>query len=430
MKTVVCVVVHDRVKNLQRWLSVWAKAKPNAELRIIHNAHANWRADNFKGIVESAGAVYIQRLQKPGMDIGAFQDVCKRRLDGFQYDFDFLLWMTDDCFPMRATFVDEFIFPFANDAKTGITCFEISPMIKKHVRTTGFCLRAETLDRLTFHVDPITTKDHCWEFEHRSIKSLHNQILGMGLEAVQVSPVPGSPVWDSGGGGIKWPDREEEFLRYWKMDMPPAKVIVIAPCFNRYPEIVSSMLCQTYKNWELHLVHDGPATKDYPRFEDDRVIFTEMPHRRKEYCHPIRMDWLQKVKSGEIQGKYVVVENDDNYLVPHFLEKLVKPLEADRELIGSYCSHMIHNYQGGPGYEPLGQMFEGHATDGYGIIEVKPVQGFIDCGGVMIRAEIAGREGWPSTRHSSDFDYLNTIAVRNGGWDLFKKVFGTLFVHN
>ena len=431
MKTVVAVVVYNRIKNVQRWLDVWDKAKPrDAELRIIHNVHPNEHVDNIRGACEAAGVTYIPRVNI-GMDIGAFQDVCRRRLKGFLHDFEFLLWITDDTFPMRYSFVDEFVAPFS-DPKTGLTCYEISPQIKKHVRTTGFCIRASMLGRITFDVDPIRTKDDCWAFEHRSNKNLYLQILAHGLDARQLAHIPAAPVWDSGGGGIKWPDREEEFLLYWKFDLPPGKVLVIAPAFNSYPEIVSSMICQTYKNWELHLIHDGPAPHDYPKFKDERILFCEMPRRRKEYGHPIRMDWLQKVKAKEVEGKYVVVTNQDNHHVPHFLEKLVHPLEENKNLIGSYCSMIVHNYAG-TGRETAAQLPPGdahHVNDGYGVIETKPQQGFIDCAAAMVRAEIAGAAGWPSTRHSSDFDYLNTIANRNGGWEKFARVFGALLTHN
>lgn len=429
MKVVVSVIIYNRRKNLVRWLEAWKQASiDNAELRIIHNVHPTESTDNFRELVQAAGVTYIPR-QNVGMDIGAFQDICRRRLPGFMYDFEYLLWITDDTFPMRRTFVEEFIAPFSTPA-TGLTCFEISPQIKTHIRTTGFCMKAETLNRIVFDADPIRTKDDCYMFEHRSYRALYEQIRSMGLQVLQVSPVPSSPLWDSEGGGIKWPAREEEFLRYWKIDLPHAKVIVIVPAFNQYPEIVSSLICQTYTNWELHLVHDGPAPHNYPRFDDDRIIFTEMPRRRKEYGHPIRMDWLEKVKSGEINGDYVLVTNQDNHHVPHFLEKLVRPLESDKNLVGSYCSMMVHTYQGGDGYDLIEPLNDGHITDGYGIIDIKPQVGYIDCAAVLVRAKIAGHAGWPSTRHSSDWDYLNNIAYRSGGWHRFKKVFGALLVHN
>jgi hypothetical protein len=122
------------------------------------------------------------------------------------------------------------------------------------------------------------------------------------MEARQIAPLKISPVFDSEGGGMQWTDRTKEFMRYWEFEMPPAKVCVIAPAFLRYPTIVASMMNQTYENWELHLVHAGPAPHDYPKFTDDRIKFFATAQNRKNYGHPIRVDWLNKVRAKEIKN--------------------------------------------------------------------------------------------------------------------------------
>lgn len=431
IKIVVCVVIYDRLKNLNRWIKIWEKLKPeNAELRIIHNVHPTNHVENFAEVVGKRDDIkYIPRMNI-GMDIGAFQDVCRNRLNGFEYNFEYLLWFTDDTFPIKDNFIEEYLKHFKNP-KVGLTCYEISPQVKKHVRTTGFCVKINTLPNIKFDTHQIRTKQDCYDFEHRSENNLMNQILSLGLEVVQIAPIKTSPVYDTEGGGLQWTDRTKEFLRFWEFEMPPAKVVVISPAFLRFPTIVASMLSQTYENWELHLVHAGPAPHDYPKFKDERIKFFQMSSNRKNFGHPIRFDWLNKVKAKEIVCDYVLVTNDDNYHVPHFLEKLVTPLDKDPELIGSYCSMMVHNYQGGPEYEP-GPDHDPTAiniTDGYGIIDVRPEQGFIDCACVLFRSEIAGNTGWKSYRHSSDWDYVNTAAMSNGGWEKMKRVFGCLVTH-
>jgi hypothetical protein len=434
IKVVVCVVIYNRIKNLKRWLEIWEKLNPeNAELRIIHNVHPENNRENFSAIVGNRKNVkYIPRMNI-GMDIGAFQDVCGNRLQGFDNNFEFLIWFTDDTMPIKNNFIDVYLRHFENPL-VGLTCYEISPQIKKHVRTTGFCLRIQTLFKIKFEVHQIKTKQDCYQFEHRSEKNLMNQIISMGLTVLQIAPIKSSPVYDTEGGGMQWVDRSKEFLRQWQFEMPPSKVVIIAPAFLKYPTIAASMLNQTYENWELHLVHAGPAPHDYPKFKDERIKFFATSSNRKNFGHPIRFDWLNKVKAGEIVCDYVVVTNDDNYHVPHFLEKLIKPLDQDQNLIGSYCSMIVHNYQGGPEYEPDERQSKnmrelGHIDDGYGIINVKPEIGFIDVAGVVLRSEIAGKTGWNSLRHSSDWDYINTAVMNNGGWNKMKKVFGSLVVH-
>lgn len=431
-KVVIAVVVFDRLQNLKRWLQIWDKLDlPDAELRIIHNVHPRNLVENFgQYVVGRKNVRYIPR-QNVGYDIGAFQDVCRSRLKGFDNDFQFLLWFTDDTMPIRREFLGYYLKPF-DDPKVGCTCYEISTVIKRHIRTTGFCLRIETLPKIQFEVNQVKTKDECYQFEHRSQRlTLNHQILAMGLDAVQIAPVKTSPIFDTESGGMQWTDRTKEFLRYWEFEMPPSKVAVIAPSYLRYPTIVASMMNQTYENWELHLVHAGQTPPDYPKFNDDRIKFFATAQNRKNWGHPIRYDWLNKIKAKEIECDYVVVTNDDNYHVPHYLEKLISPLEKDQTLIGSYCSHMVHNYAGIIGYESAKDQVDGadHITDGYGVIEVKPEQGYMDCACAMVRSEVASGVGWPSMRHSSDWDYLEMIASRNGGWDKMRKVSGCLLIH-
>ena len=425
MKTVVCVVVFNRHENIKKWIQIWNNIKPqNAELRIIQNLHLNNDDGRIRDIVTNSGNTYIPR-NDVGMDIGAFQDVCTWKLHGFKYDFDYIIWATDDIFPMRISFIDEFINHLRNES-IGMTCYEISNQIKPHVRTTGFCVRIDTLRSISFE-GKITTKNDCYRFEHLSNDNLYMQMLRTKKQVLQISPVSVSPLWDSGGGGVQWTDRQREFYDYWKIDYPPAKVIIISPAHVRYPIIVSSMINQTYKNWELHLVHSGRAPADYPRFNDPRIKFYEVADR-KNYGHPTRVEWLNKIRSGEIQGDYVLVTNDDNFHVPHFLEKLIKPLEINKMLVGSYCSAMVHNYKG-DGTEIFDPEI-GHVIDGYGVMDIKPERGYIDCACAVVRAKQAADAGWPSTAHSSDWDYLNIIAQRSGGWNKFKLVFGTLLTHN
>lgn len=424
MKTVVAVVAHDRVDNVRKWVHAWKRSDTeNAELRIIHNLSNDARVcAEIKA--EAKGVTYIPR-SNVGMDIGALQDVCRNRLRGWVDDFDYVIWCTDDTLPIRPSFIREY--EAHRRSGTDLVCYEVSDEVKRHARTTGLGIPRQLLRRIQFDADPVRTKDDCYKFEHRSARSLYNQFRALGLSIAQPYPVSSAPLWDSGGGGRGWVDRQNEWERVWKWNWPSGKVIVIAPAFVRYPVIVPSMLEQTYPNWELHLVHDGPAPTGYKFCDDERIIFTETPSRRKEYGHPIRIEWLHKIRSGKISGDYVVITNEDNYHVPVYLDKLVAPLAADPSIAGTYCSMMVHNYKGEDGTIPKNG---DHFTDGYGVIDTSPRLGYMDCAAALIRAEIAGRAGWPSTRHSSDWDYLNRIAQNVGGWHKFKKVFGALLVHN
>ncbi len=426
MKTVLGIVYHNRRKNLDYWLSIIPQMdKTEVSFNLIHNCEIP--SAEIRARVTAVGARYIPRANV-GMDIGALQDVARRRLKGFDYDYDFLLWFTDDCLPMRPDMVARYLEPFTRDPETGVSCLEISTQIKRHIRTTGFCIRREFAERLTFPADPIKTKEECYRFEHRDKLSLLGQVMADGKKAVQISDLRHSPAWDSGGGGHGWINRKQEFERQWGIGVTGSKVAVLAPAFLRYPMIAPSMLAQTYHNWELFLAHDGPAPNDFPRFEDPRIRFTEEQGPRKNYGHPIREKFLQKIKAKQIEADYVVISNDDNYHAPFFLEKLVKQLDEHAGAPGVYCSGMVHNYAGFPGQVP--KPGKQNVEDGYNIIQVKPERGFIDVAAAMIRAPLAGAAGWPDYSHSSDWTYLNRVAQQNGGWTKWRIAPGVLLTHN
>ena len=44
-------------------------------------------------------------------------------------------------------------------------------------------------------------------------------------------------------------------------DQHKSKILFIATIYETYPIIVPALLEQTYKNWELMLVHDGPSKR-------------------------------------------------------------------------------------------------------------------------------------------------------------------------
>ena len=275
MKILVTIVVYNRFVNLQRWLNCWKQCNTeNSELIVIHTGD---EVQKFQTACNNI-ATYIHR-QNIGFDIGSFQDVCKERLQGFPNDWDYLLWCTDDTFPMTK----DFIAPFVNiiDSHTvGLSCMQISkskPGNIVHVRTTGFCIPKEVANRLTFPADPIKTKQECYHFEHRGGKQiLSEQIRSMVLDVVQVAPNASSPLWDSGFWKRLDRQREHDSVFGYKQSTGD-KVTIIATIYDSYPQIISSLLLQTHKNWQLYLIHDGPAPDSVKSVipSDDRIKFIE-----------------------------------------------------------------------------------------------------------------------------------------------------------
>lgn len=196
-KTIVAVIVWSRFENLKRWVNCWSQCnKVNAELVVIHNLEVN--NEKYARLCKENNIKYIPRLNK-GFDIGAFQDVCKERLGGFDNNWDNLIWVTDDCIPMSKDFVSDFLNNLSDET---IPCYEISKEVKTHIRTTGFLVTKEISKKLEFPKDPIESREDCYQFEHKSKNAIYEQILKMGKKPTMINiNLRLSSLWDFGVRG-------------------------------------------------------------------------------------------------------------------------------------------------------------------------------------------------------------------------------------
>lgn len=415
MKIVVAVCVYNRFQNVKRWISCWQQSNTkNAELVIVHNYYGEQDLKTkFQNYCDSYDIKYIPR-NGSGFDIGAMQDVFKERLPGFP-DYDYLLWITDDVLPMSKDFITPFI-KTIQQPNVGISCMQLSTSVSPHVRTSGFCISKELASRIVFPVDPIVTKQHCYLFEHRGgDKTFTNQIRKMGLSCEQVAPINISPLWDSDHPNLnKRLDRQKEFNRVWGIEPKEDKVVFICPVYNMYPQIISSLICQTYKNWELLLIHNGPLNgMKYDIPDDSRIKFIIYPEATGKWGHELRKWALQEIKEERLSqdANYIVITNADNYHMPAFTKSLLSGFKSST-VVASYCENMVHNYTG------------------WGVIPCRFERGHLDSAGVMVKKDVACEIGWRDTNsHSSDWTYFEDIANRYNRKN-FVKVPGCLLVHN
>lgn len=406
---IIVIIVYNRFKNLSHWLQCWQQCNQSAKLVVIHNADNPENDEQIyphKKACEVAGVQYIVR-QNIGMDIGAFQDVCLNRLHEFP-EFEKLLWITDDTWPMDKDFAGKFFDSLIGN--TGCVCMEISPYVRRHIRTTGFAITKNVANKLTFPADPVTTKEHCYIFEHRSNNTLYDQVIKMGLKVIMVAPQATSPLFDTGyTRRLKAREREHYHTFGMSLEQPAPEpnqglVIFLCPIYQNFPMIAYCLLQQTYKNWQLWVIHDGPGKIDLP--DDPRINFVETESRVGNYGHSIRAEWLQKLAP---QCDYIVISNPDNYYVPVFIEYALRAFRA--ETVATFCSHIIHNYIA------------------YKIMTCRLERGFIDCGQVMVRSKEAAVVGWNSMHPSSDWFYFQDIFTRYGK-DKFVPYEGCTMIHN
>lgn len=394
-KNLLVIVVYNRPQNIKQWLHCWAQCEQDAQLVIIHN-------DNGDIYEPVEGVTFITR-PNIGYDIGAFQDVCMGRLPGFP-EWDNLLWCTDDTLPMAKDFTRL----FWNALKTSaVACMCISPFVRRHIRTTGFAIRKEVASKLWWPANPITTKEDCYQFEHRSeTNTFLAQIERAGLKAVQVASNETSPLFDSEYTRRIKPRINEHYAAFGK---PEPLVVFICPAYNAYPFIIHSLQQQTYKNWKLYLVHDGPnetgLRETVNRINEQRVVYEETAVRSENWGHSIRSEWLQKA-----EGDYVVITNQDNYHVPVFIEYMVNGFTHGS--VATYCSDMAHSYKA------------------WQIIPCSLRRGYVDCAGVMMRLDKAKKVGWNDvTSHSADWFFFEAL-IKQYGINSFIKVKGCLLIHN
>ncbi len=394
----IVLIVFNRVENIKLWLYCWEQCEQLGELIVIHNY------DGSDAIKELCGNIKYIRRENIGLDIGAFQDIVKGKIDIGEWDK--ILWITDDTIPMRKDFITPYLTKLVDNV--GVVCTDLSPYVKTHIRTTGFMIKREVAEKLTFPADPITTKEECYQFEHRSKNAFYEQITKMGLRVVAVDVREKTPLWDT-GYHRRIPRGQEHERVFPKKN----KVVFICPVYQSYPQIISSLILQTHTDWELILIHDGHNTTGLKSLiTDPRIKYIETKERAGNWGHSLRAWALKNIDTLSPDADFVVITNADNYHAPVYTEYLLKGFSNNPSSVAAYCSDMVHSYKA------------------WQVIPCSLRLGFIDCAGVMVRKETAKEVGWrDTTAHSSDWTYFNDI-IKKYGADKWTKVKGCLLIHN
>jgi hypothetical protein len=207
------------------------------------------------------------------------------------------------------------------------------------------------------------------------------------------------------------------------MNFQMNKVTIIATIYNSYPQIISSLICQTHKEWHLFLIHDGPNSTGLKKMvedaNDNRITYIEMEERKNVWGHNLRQWALEEIAAAKmaLDSEFIVISNADNYYCPIFLEQMLKGFKPGIKV--TYCSAFLHSY-----LTP-----QPNGNHHYGPIASRLELGYIDCGSIMVRKEVACDVGWRSMLIYSDWEYINDI-IQKYGKKSFNIVLGTLFIHN
>lgn len=116
-----------------------------------------------------------------------------------------------------------------------------------------------------------------------------------------------------------------------KVPNEPVIKIVAASYLNNNPSrfeltksFIHSIKAQTYKNYKLIVVHDGPIENEYIKnkfhsFKDSNIEMYETPERVDKYGYPHR----KKYAFMDQNFDWLLYTNDDNYYVPVAMEAML-----------------------------------------------------------------------------------------------------------
>jgi hypothetical protein len=182
------------------------------------------------------------------------------------------------------------------------------------------------------------------------------------------------------------------------------RVHFIAPWYQTYPILCDALRLQTHQDWTLGLVHDGPwPNEDWgPWIEDDRIGARPTAVRANDWGHSLRAAALASYQGD---ADYIIVSNHDNYYVPTFLDHMLSAAEGHA---GAYCD-MIHSHHG------------------YRLIESRLECNWIDCGAIMVAADLAKSTPWTGRHFAADWTWIAALLEKTQD---FVHVGLPLFCHN
>ena len=123
----------------------------------------------------------------------------------------------------------------------------------------------------------------------------------------------------------------------------PVKVSVITPTYRRDPKVLlrclSCMKLQTVRNWEQIICSDGPEEESNARivvetFRDARFKYQALGKAKREhdYGNTVRAEMMNKAA-----GEYILFLDDDNLILPDYLERMTEILDNDKEAGFAVC---------------------------------------------------------------------------------------------
>jgi len=168
------------------------------------------------------------------------------------------------------------------------------------------------------------------------------------------------------------------------------KVTVITPTYKRDPKVlarcIGSMLLQTEKNWEQVVCSDGENEEHIRKLVesvgDPRIQYRHTTVKKDgDYGNTVRAEGL-----AAANGEYVLFFDDDNIILPQYLEKMLAALKTSG---ADYSVAKIMHF--GPLNErEVGKPPVVLTGDPVKLYHIDPLQ-------VLVRADVMKKIGWDTT---------------------------------
>jgi glycosyltransferase involved in cell wall biosynthesis len=199
-------------------------------------------------------------------------------------------------------------------------------------------------------------------------------------------------------------------IHFWEpMVIPGNPKISIAVAAYKRPDLLSCLLwgfkTQTYENWEINVIHDGPGPEcraAVEGFGDERIRIFETSEQRGHWGHPWREYGISKCT-----GEFIGLTDDDNFYAPVYFEWMLAAL-IDAEADFAHCD-IVHSHR----------QFQYFPTE--------PRRFHCDLGSWVARASTLRGVPWTDFGHDGDGTFIESVVRRS------RKVVhvpGVLMLHN
>jgi glycosyltransferase involved in cell wall biosynthesis len=177
------------------------------------------------------------------------------------------------------------------------------------------------------------------------------------------------------------------------------KFSIVVVSYKRYNELkclLYSLLSQTYGDFELIVLHDGPD-EDHKLLMDDfkkdqRIIYIQTPARYNDWGMTLRNIGIEMCS-----GDFIINTNDDNYYTPNWLMELNEAIQNNSDCNFIYYDSVDKNFQ-----------WQNEKQSPYSLFKPKLRNCHIDMGQFAARKDlIAGRKF--NISYTADGEFVESL---------------------